>query len=350
MRMRPARPLDPPIDLLKSKSVDQKGSRTTTTKKKKRGARPPPTRARRKTIDPLRWGSMQLSGIFLDNDEDPPPPQRESTEVEEVEHILDISDQTPSPYDDDTHPHASGAELDLAAERASALDLLGTIFGEASDDWGGAESIDSDVEMNGIPHVAPGPLESTGFEVVPADHEFHPAQREKKKSAVNRQSESTPPPATTNLAQLSNQNKLKDLFAPREEEGELLAIYAVVSFTNSFTGFSLIGHLDLDSELDLDLELNQDAPAFPSTAVSVPTSSRSALSAPIAQHKALDPSLPLFFPQKGHVQMVRFARTEDEAVIRARWEAARGELTREWKRRHREAVKSRRRRGGEQVE
>ena len=100
------------------------------------------------------------------------------------------------------------------------------------------------------------------------------------------------------------------------------------------------------------MDLNQDAPAFPSATVSAPvaTSSRSALSAPITQHKALDPSLPLFFPQKGHVQMVRFARTEDEEVIRARWEAARGELTREWKRRHREAVKSRRRRGGEQVE
>jgi len=29
-----------------------------------------------------------------------------------------------------------------------------------------------------------------------------------------------------------------------------------------------------------------------------------------------------------------------------RWEEAKGDLTRDWKRRHREAVKSRRRRGG----
>jgi hypothetical protein len=43
---------------------------------------------------------------------------------------------------------------------------------------------------------------------------------------------------------------------------------------------------------------------------------------------------------------VKFGRTEDEGQIRERWEAVRGELTREWKRRHREAVKSRRRRGG----
>ena len=50
------------------------------------------------------------------------------------------------------------------------------------------------------------------------------------------------------------------------------------------------------------------------------------------------------------MQLVRFAPTEDEAVICARLEVRHGELTREWKRRHREAVKSRRRRGGERVE
>jgi hypothetical protein len=51
------------------------------------------------------------------------------------------------------------------------------------------------------------------------------------------------------------------------------------------------------------------------------------------------------------MRRVNFGRADDEAQIRARWEAARGELTREWKRRHREAVKSRRRRGGgERVE
>ena len=96
-----------------------------------------------------------------------------------------------------------------------------------------------------------------------------------------------------------------------------------------------------------------DEPAF-SSAASPPlaTSSRSVLSSAVftTQHKALDSSLPFFFPQKGHVQRVKFTRTEDEEEIRARWEVARGELTREWKRRHREAVKSRRRRGGERVE
>jgi hypothetical protein len=216
MRMRPARPLDLPIDALRSKNVDKKGS-SRTTKKKKRGSRPPPTRARRQTIDPLHWGSMQLSGIFLDDNEDSSPLQGESIEVEEVDHILDVSDQTPLPCDNNTPPLARTSEIDLAVERASALDLLGAIFGEGNADWRGAESTDSDVEMAVVPHVAPGLLEFTDFEVVPADHEMSPARRENN-SVVDRQPEAAPTPAAIN--QSSTQNKLKDLFAPREQEGE----------------------------------------------------------------------------------------------------------------------------------
>ncbi|KAI9440989.1 hypothetical protein H4582DRAFT_1940792 [Lactarius indigo] len=299
MRMRPARPLDPP---LRSKNLDKGKGKG---KAKKPRARAPPTRARRQTIDPLRWGSTHLSGLFLDGGTN-----GEATEVEEVEHILDVSDQTPPGDDDDddkTPPRA--AEVDLAAETASALNLLGAMFGGSDADWGGAESVDSDVEM--AAQAAPGLLEPTDI------------RDQEKKSAVDRQEEATAVPSTT---------KLKDLFAPREEEG-----------------FSLIGHLDLDSELDLDMDLNLDEPDFPTAAA--PIRSAPSVTAPqTTQHGALDSSLPFFFPQKGQVRRVGFVRTEDEAQIRARWEAARGELTREWKRRHREAVKSRRRRGGERVE
>ena len=97
-----------------------------------------------------------------------------------------------------------------------------------------------------------------------------------------------------------------------------------------------------------------DEPAFPNTAAPAPlaTSSRGFLSAAVltTQHKALGSSLPFVFPQKGQVQRVKFTRTEEEEDICVRWEAARGELTREWKCRHREAVKSRRKRGGERIE
>jgi len=127
----------------------------------------------------------------------------------------------------------------------------------------------------------------------------------------------------------------------------------------------LIGHLNLDSELDLDLDLDLDEPAFTNddTAPATISASNPTTTAPPAQQSkahTLDSTLPFFFPQTsttnsnggggggGHARnvKVKFGRTEDEAQIRARWEAARGELTREWKRRHREAVKSRRRRGG----
>ena len=232
-RMRPAHPLDPPLDPLRTKNVE-KGSKMKKTKKKR--ARPPPTRARRQTIDPLRWGSTHLSGIFLDGIANPPPPpprrsgpdgnaKGESTEVDEVEHILEVSDQTPS---DGEQTAVTG--LDLEAERASALDLLGAMFGEANTNWGGAESIDSDVEMAGVdadtPRAAPNWLDPTGFEVVPATHLPRASQKEMV-SSIGRQKGSTPTPETTNSAQPSTQKKLKDLFAPREEEGKSQRPYSL---------------------------------------------------------------------------------------------------------------------------
>lgn len=42
----------------------------------------------------------------------------------------------------------------------------------------------------------------------------------------------------------------------------------------------------------------------------------------------------------------KFCRTETPEETKQRWEDVKGDLTRDWKRRHREAVKSRRRRGG----
>jgi hypothetical protein len=207
MRMRPARPLDPPLDPLRPKNPNKGKGRV-----KKRRARSPPTRARRQTIDPLRWGSMHISGIFLDGNGNDVGGANggESTEVEEVENILEVSDQTP-PRDDDKIP--SHAELDLAAETASALDLLSAMFGEANADWGGAESVNSDVEMAGADVDMP----PTDFEIVPADNESLAAER---RSSIDGQAEATPTPTTAGPEQPST--KLKDLFAPREEEGQLL--------------------------------------------------------------------------------------------------------------------------------
>jgi hypothetical protein len=179
-----------------------------------------------------------------------------------------------------------------------------------------------------IPCAPSNLLEPTDFEVVPAAHELHTSQKEEKKSAMDMQTEAIPTPATAGPAQLSTQNKPEDLFAPREDGGSL-ATHGFASHHKSTlfpTGFSLIGHLDLDSELDpeFNMDVHRDEPAFPTAAAPAPvaTCSRSVLSVAVLtmQHNALNSSLPLFFPQKG---MVKFA---------PRWEMRRGSVL-AWRRR-----------------
>ncbi|KAI9451028.1 hypothetical protein F5148DRAFT_1003802 [Russula earlei] len=357
MRMRPARPLGPPLDVIKSQDISKGQGKV----RRKRASAMPPARARVRTIDPLRWGSMHLSGIFLGGEQTAFSPalvpsgeasgegNGETTEVEEVEEILDA---TQSPADDnldvalraepsaprDVSPRVpfDPASTDLEAEKARALHLLSSIFGEANEDWGGAESVDSEMEQvaaapytNAVPSTSPRLRDATDFEVVPS-------ARKKESSPAGHPTQSTT--TSRNTDRVPSATKLKDLFAPREEEG-----------------FSLIGHLSLDMDLDLDL----DRPAFANSAPAR-TSLGSAVvthpyttPTPIPISKSMEATLPFFFPQKsnskGHEPKVKFARTEEEAQIRSRWEASRGELTHDWKRRHREAVKSRRRRGGPQL-
>jgi hypothetical protein len=61
-RMRPIRPL------VESKRIDKisaKGQDANGITRAKRMARNPLTRARRRTIDPTKWGSVHLKGVFL---------------------------------------------------------------------------------------------------------------------------------------------------------------------------------------------------------------------------------------------------------------------------------------------
>ena len=116
----------------------------------------------------------------------------------------------------------------------------------------------------------------------------------------------------------------------------------------------MLGHLDLDLELDEDVDLQLPSQSHTQPEPDAP---------PVAAIPALpsfDPKAPLFFPpppeerNRGRVHDVLdptnwrtwFYRTDDDDGIQKRWEGVKGELTAEWKRRHREAVKSRRRRGG----
>jgi hypothetical protein len=139
---------------------------------------------------------------------------------------------------------------------------------------------------------------------------------------------------------------------------------------NLSVNFSLLGHLDLDLELDDDLllqptarESNAYTPTF--EPIQPPTTSIRTIATDF------DPRQPLFFPltpsigefstkgqKKDIYDVVRmsgwswrdpaagFWRTESEEEIRTRWKEVKVELTRDWKRRWREARKMRKRRGG----
>jgi hypothetical protein len=253
MRMRPARPLGPPLDALKV----QRPTKGESKGRKRRARATPLTRARRQTIDPLRWGSTHLSGVFLEGGQVSMPPalvaapgegsndggNGESTEMEadeEVEEILDIS---PSSVEDipNVHPRAEipvsraassrsssppvpTASADLAAETARALQLLNSMFGEANEDWGGAESLDSDMEQavtatraNAEPYASQRSHDTADFEIVPASKPAHKGPSLDRQAEAGAEAEAAP--RKPNLMQPSA--SLKDLFAPREEEGEL---------------------------------------------------------------------------------------------------------------------------------
>ena len=263
MRMRPARPLGPPLDALNSAAyqLGQQG------KGRKRRARAgPPTRARRQTIDPLRWGSTHVGGVFLDGGQASTAlvasgtrggggasTNGESTEIEadeEVEGILDTATQSPADNNDDSRAASARPSLsfplelastDFAAEQTRTLQLLNSMFGEANEDWGSAESIASDIEQvapesraNVVPHASQSSHDATAdFEVVPADR-----RRPDQKSSVDRQAQTAttaqrnPDPDTVHRPSTS---KLKDLFAPREEEGEFFGLLLNgASFTSSY--------------------------------------------------------------------------------------------------------------------
>lgn len=122
-------------------------------------------------------------------------------------------------------------------------------------------------------------------------------------------------------------------------------------------GFSLLGHLDLDLELNDEMLFEIAVPVAQQSHVHIPTETDHPPPAVPSRAIVLDASRPLFFPVSHSNAAQRsvldptnwrtwFYRTDTDEAIRTRWEESKGELTAGWKRRHREAVKSRRRRGG----
>ncbi|KAG5727721.1 hypothetical protein E4T56_gene20741 [Termitomyces sp. T112] len=394
MRMRPLHPLPPPNE---DKKVLSKGKGG----KVKKKVRDPDTRARRRTIDMTRYGSVYLKGMFLDMElmgvrseletKEPEPEWKGDSDESEAEEALQDQDDeedevagkgvveeaeksvTSEVVESTSLPVSpplvkiSGIatlpdnNIDIAAEKKQTLDLLASLFGNKDDaDWLGKESVESEVDEAEIAKrhrmVVDG-YDDGDFEVVPMDADTRAvspqkhSEQETSEKPIEVEAETPAPQLSPEKNQQATQ--LKDLFAPREDN----------------TGFSLLGHLDLDLELDdeIPFAITEAEPSNPqesrhtaAAALNIPT--------PIYITPQLNAKLPLFFPHfssadsstkarpkdifdvamenKWHWRdpAVEFYRTGTDEDIRKRWEESKVELTREWKKRCREAGKMSRRR------
>lgn len=268
IRMRPEHPLPEPI-IATSSTTKTKAGKDDKPKKKKR-AKEPTTRARRQTIDPTKFGSQHLKGVFLENavvasvstrvakpllvepevlsEDDSSTTEDEDSSADEAEVVAEEKTALPPPSTvpvrlppTPTPPPTAAKQLlsvanpptDLAQEKNAALDLLQSLFGGKDDaEWGDRESLDSDIDMDNLPQrTSTVADEDDDIEVVPMDvdtlpvlassRETQPAEEE---SAT--ESESTPPPReTTPPPKSTKSTKLKDLFAPRNDEGLFFAVF-----------------------------------------------------------------------------------------------------------------------------
>ncbi|KAF5316326.1 hypothetical protein D9619_006760 [Psilocybe cf. subviscida] len=259
---------------------------------------------------------------------------------------------------------------DIQQEKTQTLSLLASLFGGADDDdWVGRESVGSDIDPD---ELIKGDRmlvdeEDAGFEVVPSS-----APAKQMLPVSDEESDEEMPVVVVKEGQPSPEAQvkdakpktLKDLFAPQEEEA----------------GFSLFGNLGLDIDLDEDVpyaiedatEPQSAEPAQP-IATALPTAPITVQSHTTNAPLVLDARQALFFPlpqTDGGVishrarqrdvydlakdngwnwrdRSIGFFKTGTDEDIRKRWEESKGDLTRDWKRRCREAAKvTRRKRGG----
>lgn len=307
MRMRPARPLDPPLIATTPKDKkdrkdkkDKKGKvvkdgegEGDEKKKTKKRKKVPDVRARRKTIDPVKYGSSHVIGAFLGGGEGDTVAQNTPLVEDEVSDSDESSSSSSSEEEDDhdakndhpdtalknaqlsvqpppptipslsksTIPVPSLAQLpppplpapadttpgdELTAEKLKSLNLLRSMFGEdeGQEDWGGAESmsdVDMDVDGNEEREVA-ADGDGEEYEVVRRDGDAKLLERkmdvdddaeedeeeedeEDEEDEENEDEEDEEPSKTEQGTQEKKGQpgvqitKLKDLFAPREEEG-----------------------------------------------------------------------------------------------------------------------------------
>jgi len=250
IRMRPGKPL-PPTSTLTSSTLGKKNE-----KQKRKREKAKLVRARRKTIDPTKWDSQHLKGAFLDSivvadDGDNLPLSKPATAANQE--VADLSSDS-----DDSREGEGGGEFgssepehavegspitqkvtsrppqdtidtdhDFNQEKFRALSLLDSMFGglEGDQEWGGKEVLDSDVDMPEISPTQSSPSpQPTPSKAGVKESDLKSAVQEARKDAESEISSTdafTPAPERAPTTQNANTTKakLKDLFAPQEEQG-----------------------------------------------------------------------------------------------------------------------------------
>ncbi|QRW02493.1 RNA recognition motif protein [Ceratobasidium sp. AG-Ba] len=381
LRMRPLRPISlPPRSATTSKAKTK--LKTSKIKRRKFGL----TRSRCTVIDPARYGAVHLKigtggidegllgGGEIEVGQNPvvgggadeaevastissssePKPASSSIPVHQCPSppipassspLPDLPPAiTPTTKPSSSVPIESQYRISLAQEKASTLALLSGLF--SGDDWGGSESISGD-EID----VRDGTTEEVGYEVVPraqADPEVGRLEEngdmevdkeqggESEYEAAENEEESQEASEDKTPAEPENRQytALKDMFKPQEETA----------------GFSF----------GLDIELDPDAESFLPASVQtqpVPEPSIATISVQ-AKHKHAIQYTPdareiMFFPGTGKKDVFDIIQAKGwkwehpgtSEEIRAKWDESKLDLTREYNRRHREAVKKQRRGG-----
>jgi hypothetical protein len=270
IRIRPTHPLPPPLlDAQDPRKTPKAG-----TKKPRKRAEAPPTRARRRTIDMTRWGSTQLKGAFLDSglptrvtvpvlhdvddvgsnedtsEEEGIVDKEEddgTSEEEEVEENVDDEESGHVAAQPSTRLGASTGQMaqnalassavaarptlvsqdttsgsvetgSIAAEKARTLDFLHNLFGN-NDDWGERESVDEAISTAGRVPVVSAAEAHDAIEEVPRTGKPSVSERQPTRSPTTgvRSVETVTEKEATAVTKPAG---LKDLFAPREEEGK----------------------------------------------------------------------------------------------------------------------------------
>ncbi|KAG9095247.1 hypothetical protein FRC07_011122, partial [Ceratobasidium sp. 392] len=257
-------------------------------------------------------------------------------------------------------------DFSLAKEKADTLALLGGLF--SGDEWGGRESVSED-EGEGELEVenGEGREEDMGYEVVPRqgnigrieandeaegggylEGEDDGQDEDEEKEAIGENQEvmdeqeedasvehlDDETDAQQPVSEIRH-NELKDMFKPQEES----------------VGFSLSLDIEVDPDAESFLPASIQPPPEPEpriiTAAHISTQTHTIQYTP-------DPRALMFFPTSSGKRDIfslieekgwRWEHPGSSDEMRAKWEKNKAELTREYTRRHREAIK-RRRRGG----